>query len=374
LKRGLPVQCLPSNRLLRPRDQADAAVVAAHDVLASAVPAGAEETAHPGAVQARLASRDDDRAEGVAAAEADPPLADNRRLATPVGGGKVEAKSAAAPLHKPSPQLLSALGMQDGKEKAKAETPDRDISGAWPRAQGEVDRKYQEDGRESKAAKAAGREVEGGTSVDEGEEDPWFESFFLDSKKLADAKAEEEVRHQEEQRRTAERSQKEREEQSEERKREERAQRRAVQEQGKSAMEARLQAQRRAAEAKKQVDRERKAAEKGKKAEAQRSPGKPRKDRSRESPATRSAQEERHEAPSRAIVRAEEGPLVQESLQRRRTSWEENWMHPCAGDRKPDGSAIFCYPCDGWINLGDPFDHGGFELHCEKVGHYGWID
>merc|ERR1712137_1430073 len=48
----------------------------------------------------------------------------------------------------------------------------------------------------------------------------------------------------------------------------------------------------------------------------------------------------------------------------RRTSWDLNWEHPCAGGKRSDGSAIFCGPCDTWISVNDPFDHRGFELHC----------
>merc|ERR1712185_795531 len=62
--------------------------------------------------------------------------------------------------------------------------------------------------------------------------------------------------------------------------------------------------------------------------------------------------------------------LPKQVLQRLRTAWDENWEHSCAGGRRADGCAIFCYPCNDWITMAEPFDHRGFELHCQKVGHY----
>ncbi|CAK0840905.1 unnamed protein product [Prorocentrum cordatum] len=61
-------------------------------------------------------------------------------------------------------------------------------------------------------------------------------------------------------------------------------------------------------------------------------------------------------------------------VRRRRTCWDESWEHSCAGELRADGSGIFCHPCGAWISTAEPYDHRGFELHCEKVGHYGWID
>eukprot|EP00928_Gymnodinium_smaydae_P061852 TRINITY_DN4582_c0_g2_i1.p1 TRINITY_DN4582_c0_g2~~TRINITY_DN4582_c0_g2_i1.p1 ORF type:complete len:673 (+),score=125.20 TRINITY_DN4582_c0_g2_i1:190-2208(+) len=55
-------------------------------------------------------------------------------------------------------------------------------------------------------------------------------------------------------------------------------------------------------------------------------------------------------------------------------TWDARWSHPCAGERRADGTSIFCYPCDDWIALGGAYNHRDFELHCEKLGHYGWID
>ena len=66
--------------------------------------------------------------------------------------------------------------------------------------------------------------------------------------------------------------------------------------------------------------------------------------------------------------------LTEDKLVRLRVNWDSEWEHSCAGGRKDDGSAIFCCPCERWISTAEPFDHRGFDLHCETLGHYGWID
>merc|ERR1712190_406028 len=98
------------------------------------------------------------------------------------------------------------------------------------------------------AEQRAKEEVERKAAEDVPEEDPWFSDFFSETKKAADGKL---VREKEEAERHAaeERRKKEKAEAAEEQRRaEERARKKAVQDQGKSAMEARLQAQKQAAE------------------------------------------------------------------------------------------------------------------------------
>jgi len=57
-----------------------------------------------------------------------------------------------------------------------------------------------------------------------------------------------------------------------------------------------------------------------------------------------------------------------------RTAWDETWSHPCAGERRPDGSAVYCLPCGLWISAVAPFDERGFVVHCSEEGHTDWID
>lgn len=75
----------------------------------------------------------------------------------------------------------------------------------------------------------------------------------------------------------------------------------------------------------------------------------------------------------RDVVAAAPEPEPQ-ALQRVRQAWDKDFEHPCAGGRRADGSGIYCHPCAMWVCMAEPFDHRSFELHCEKVGHYGWID
>lgn len=139
--------------------------------------------------------------------------------------------------------------------------------------------------------------------------------------------------------------------------------------QGRSALEARLLAQKQAAEAKRKLEKERKvrAAEAKKKGHgtsavtlvAQGEEGK--------------MSEATHAAP-RALVARKEDVTADLNVCRRKQCWDSAWDHPCAGEKRQDGSAIFCHPCNEWFLVGEPFDHRDFELHCESIGHYGWID
>jgi len=61
-------------------------------------------------------------------------------------------------------------------------------------------------------------------------------------------------------------------------------------------------------------------------------------------------------------------------LEKLRECWDAAWSHPCAGERRADGSAIFCFPCDDWVATITPFDERGFDLHCTQEGHTDWID
>mmetsp|Transcript_68788 Transcript_68788/g.155834 ORF Transcript_68788/g.155834 Transcript_68788/m.155834 type:complete len:877 (+) Transcript_68788:294-2924(+) len=307
-----------------------------------------------------------------------------KQASAPVAGKGSEAGTTIPPIHKPSPELLAALGLAEAKGSvlipsggevtagdgaADVERPDSSAQDDAP-PQGSQQRRPEE--WESKE-----EEVESKTAqADEGDEDPWFDDFFSDTKKHAEATAAKE-QEQEEAKRAAERQQREREEAERERKlEEERAKRKAAQEQGRNALEARLRAQKQAAEAKKKGEKEKKklvesrikeeAKEKSKQPEQQ--------NPSRQgSHVGLKAADKAEDIWSDAIVPAKD-ESVGRSLQRRKCGWDENWEHPCAGKRRHDGSAVFCYPCDGWITVGDPFDHRGFELHCEKLGHYGWID
>ncbi|CAJ1381888.1 unnamed protein product [Effrenium voratum] len=135
--------------------------------------------------------------------------------------------------------------------------------------------------------------------------------------------------------------------------------RRAAQEQGKNAMQARLKAQKQAADAKRRLESERPRAarERGREREDLRpQPAQP----ARPEPAT-----------SSALVVSKEEPCSE--LQRSRDGWDQSWQHPCAGAKRSDGTAIFCGPCDAWVHV-SRFDHHDFEIHCDKVGHFGWID
>lgn len=148
-----------------------------------------------------------------------------------------------------------------------------------------------------------------------------------------------------------------------------REERKAAQEQGRNAMQARLKAQKQALEAKKKLEQERKkAAEKKDVA-------------SKQPQEKRPAAPETFQPPPRptsvtptkpdALVLAKEEPCTK--LQKSRDAWDAAWNHPCAGAKRSDGTAIFCSPCDGWITV-SRFDYQDFEIHCEKVGHFGWID
>lgn len=133
--------------------------------------------------------------------------------------------------------------------------------------------------------------------------------------------------------------------------------RRATQERGKQAMADRLKAQKEA----KNKQKAQAEAERRKPAQADKGNRQP-------------AEEPRRPECSQALVPSREPDLTQDALQKVNLAWDESWQHPCAGARRSDGKAIFCGPCDSWITLGSPFDHRDFEIHCEKVGHYGWID
>jgi len=377
LKEGKPIQCLPSNQLLRPPPSA---VVEA----AAAVPAAVSkaQTASSAATESSTAARPADpaaEASGARGAAAQPSLGVSSNSGA-AGGG-----AASAATHKPSRELLSALGLAGprpsttgvpeagkGMEATRQAAQDAADGGAEAEAhQRPVDEQLA-------AERRAKEEVERKAAAeDEGEEDPWFDSFFADTKRAADTQVQRE-REEQEARIAAERKlQQEAQDLEHQKREEERAQRKAAQEQGKNAMEARVRAQKQAAEAKRKLEKEkRKALETRKKvAEQQKADsnleGMKADETNKQAGNTLRPQQEG--VKTDAIVAAKED-FIERSIQRRHVGWDENWEHPCAGDRKPDGSAVFCYPCDGWINVGDPFDHRGFELHCEKVGHYGWID
>lgn len=50
-------------------------------------------------------------------------------------------------------------------------------------------------------------------------------------------------------------------------------------------------------------------------------------------------------------------------------SWDTRWYNHCAGERRDDGTAVYCVPCAAWINLRMPFDHLEYELHCKGPSH-----
>lgn len=230
--------------------------------------------------------------------------------------------------------------------------------------QSAADRKVKEEclGAEPKAAK----------EDDEEQGDAWFDNFFAGTKNVTNSKMQRE-REVENTHYFVERTRKEAEEGSQD---VERLQRNTAQEQGRLAMEARLRAQNQAAEAKRKLEQDRKKALEAKRAaEQQRA-----EHLGREKVAEAAVQRLEHGA-CKVQATSENFAIIlatadsgKTSLQVRRTRWDDNWVHPCAGEKRSDGLAVYCHPCDSWINIGDPYDHHGFELHCEKVGHYGWID
>jgi len=368
LRDGLPVQCLPSNRILQPKARAKSA--------AAAAPMPQAHAASQGSAAPPAAARPEQAGDAAAATPASGPTEDPRST------GRAEAKSPASSIHRPSPELLSALGVNGAKPGAK-DVPDAEKDA---KAAQEADRKAKEeqDQKASEERRAAERrakeEVERKAAEDEAcEEDPWFDDFFTDAKKAADSKAEKQ-RQEEEARLAAERAEKAKQEEAEEQKRqEERLRRNAEQEAGKSAMDARLRAQKQAQEAKKKLEKEKKKLEKEKKkaeAQQQAAQGDDNSGGKHEAAQSKAPAEPKKQPPAaspvRELVKAKDDPVL--TVQRRRTSWDSSWCSPCAGERRRDGSAIFCYPCDDWIYVGDPYDHRSFDLHCEKVGHYGWID
>ncbi|CAK9041614.1 unnamed protein product [Durusdinium trenchii] len=182
----------------------------------------------------------------------------------------------------------------------------------------------------------AGKPVEPENDENKENDDAWFDDFFAEKKEKREA-------HQK------------------------------AQEQGKNAMQARLKAQKQALEAKKRQDAERhgsrpKAVTPSPKAVTPSA----RPEAKKPEPETRGQSEPDERKESRALVVSKDEPCLK--LQKSRDSWEDSWSHPCAGAKRSDGSAIFCGPCDGWITLGSRFEHEDFEMHCEKVGHFGWID
>lgn len=205
----------------------------------------------------------------------------------------------------------------------------------------------------------------------EDDDDSFFDDFFDSTKKAADEKAA-----------------KEKEDAA---KREEEAERRNRQDRGLSAMERRLQAQKQAAEAKKKLDAEKKKASAARKKTTEQHMGDIEAAKQKLASLDPAQQKVGEQFPGRKVdllaavrKKAEQlqccdlvlakDNLPEQALSRLRTAWDENWHQSCAGGRRADGSAIFCYPCNAWIAVGEPFDHQAFELHCEKVGHYGWID
>jgi len=71
------------------------------------------------------------------------------------------------------------------------------------------------------------------------------------------------------------------------------------------------------------------------------------------------------------VAKTTKGP--EQRLQPLRKKWDLFWDHPCAGDRRDDGSGIFCCACDHWVVISDPYDHEFFLQHCAKAGHENWI-
>jgi len=226
-------------------------------------------------------------------------------------------------------------------------------------------------------------------STEEGEaeddaDDDFFDDFFDSAKKAADAKAKKEKEEMAKKEQEEQRRREEHEALEEKRRLEEKAQRKDTQEKGLSAMEKRLQAQKQAAEAKKKIEEEKKKklAEAKRKDEKQQqglnSANGEKQAVSLESKSNRMAEllgfrKQTEAAKCQDLVISKED-LPEQALRHLRTCWDENWEHSCAGERREDGSAIFCYPCNAWISMADAFNHRAFELHCEKVGHYGWID
>jgi len=145
------------------------------------------------------------------------------------------------------------------------------------------------------------------------------------------------------------------------------AERSKQQAKGQSALEARFRAQKQALEAKKKLELEKKAKQKDAQATARVEA------EFGDVSAASSIQSKREGVSSQALVAQDEN-TKELNVRHARTKWDSGWEHQCAGERRSDGSAIFCHPCNKWISLVEPFDHCGFELHCEKIGHYGWID
>jgi len=282
-----------------------------------------------------------ERKAGILAKQADDDIADLAADAgnakpqsdTPHGGQPNEVDNGATPA---TPAVTAAASQAAPGAAVPEDAPTSAPATASP-VPGES---VQNEGRVSQEDATAGGEAEGG------EEDPWFDDFFAKTKTAAEAKAE-----QEEHERKKAQAKK--------------------QAQGQSALEARLQAQKQAAEAKKKLELEKKAKKKQSDAAAKCAATKV--NGQDHKPAAAKPEVEREAATSHELVvqRDRDKDII---VNRSKACWDSTWSHPCAGERRADGSAVFCHPCDAWVSVCEPYDHRDFELHCEKVGHYGWID
>jgi len=212
-------------------------------------------------------------------------------------------------------------------------------------------------GREEMNSKATCSQQDDGEDEDS---DEWFDDFFgsqttkrnVDTKEACQQQPQQQPQHQEEQQPSQKQP----------------AQR------GKDAMDARMRAQRKAAEARKRYDEEKQAANVEKTVKQGHERLKTAQASEAEAKQPNSSKTARMSSLETSAVVVAGADKFEKAIQKRRTKWDSNWSHMCAGDRRADGSAIYCHPCNEWVITGDPFDHHSFELHCEKIGHYGWID
>jgi len=339
---GAPVQCLPSNKVLPPKEGS-----------ASSLPTTVRGTS-------------------TTSQEAAPPVNPH---ALPVGA--VEAAAVAAAGRRRKEKLLCTGDSAIDAGKPTGTYPERLAEKQQEGIQGEA--------KTATAAKEAA--VVEKTSDDEEEEqededdDGFFDDFFDTSKKATDAKAAKEKQDVAKSEAEERRKREELVALEATRREQEKAQRKETQEKGLSAMERRLQAQKQAAETKKKLEAERKKASEARtKAKEKRKenidadkkvtnviPGQQKVD------LLASVRKKAEDTLRHDLVVVKED-LPDQVLSRLRTAWDASWEHSCAGGRRADGSAIFCYPCNDWIPMNESFGHRGFEQHCEKVGHYGWID